>query len=231
MAIRILKDLVAGVSEDQKLAVVNSGVLSDLHHLLQKPPEQASNETLKSTSQGDSVVSASEKTDADVDNQPMPASESHHEPQVPDIVPNSTTAPEHSTPSDVSEVQDDPAAPSENKEPVSPEFSEPLVDHNVIRQPVHAVPVPTGIDRAIELRDSAFAILDAIATNASDNGMEIIGDSYVQAGIHISLVDLLKYAQIRQLHVLDFLLTPLFLGNRPTIQLSLGMTIAIVFLF
>lgn len=157
MAIRTLKDLVVGASEEQKLAVVGSGVLSELHRLLEKPLPK---------------IVSQENTDS------------------------SSGSPILSTPSELSE---EPGLPPDNqgsRDDASP--SDPPADQNTsaIKQPADAV-LPASmpkVDRAIELRDSAFAILAAIATGASDSGMEIIADAYVHAGIHIALVDLLRYA-------------------------------------
>ncbi|KAJ7043518.1 hypothetical protein C8F04DRAFT_721231 [Mycena alexandri] len=191
MSVRILKELTGGLSEAEKLAVVHSGVLSDLHHLLQKSP--ADNEPPKHDESSKAAVNGV----AGFDNQPKPASE----PSLPDSTAD-VPSPDGPTPSKLDDATD-PAATPDNKEGEPTAYnkeggptaasSDPVVE-TVIKQPVNNV-VPlqkTTMDRAIELRDSAFAILDAIATNASDNGMEIIADAYVKTGIHTSLVGLLK---------------------------------------
>ncbi|KAF8216398.1 armadillo-type protein [Mycena galopus ATCC 62051] len=257
MAIRILKDLVAGsgvVSEDQKIAVVQSGVLSDLHLLLQKRPgslndgnsdpihEQSKDATSekpprdgnsKDPNQEEGRDTASEEPFIDghsndlgqeegkataseephngghskglqetpkdatsevaiasEENQSPSNSESNQEGQVLDSLITSTPGPSSDVSDANSAAMNDPA---NDKQPDSVEpSSEPIVDTSLIRQPAHAVVTLPAIDRAIELRDSAFAILDAIATDASDHGMEIIADAYVKVGIHTSLVELLK---------------------------------------
>ncbi|KAJ7760422.1 hypothetical protein B0H16DRAFT_572060 [Mycena metata] len=182
MSVRILKELTGGLSEAEKLAVVRSGVLSDLHYLLQKSPGEPS--------KPEDVV------DAGFDDESEPASE----PSVPD----STTdgpSPDGSAPSKLDgattpdKKEREPLA-DRKEEGRTATASDPVVETNatVIKQPVNNV-VPlrkATVDRAIELRDSAFQILDSIATNASDHGMEIIADAYVKTGIHTSLVGLLK---------------------------------------
>ncbi|KAJ6518703.1 hypothetical protein C8R45DRAFT_2928 [Mycena sanguinolenta] len=202
MAIRILKDLVAGVSEDQKLAVVHSGVLSDLHHLLRKQSEATRDENLKDSSQQEMLPDTISQGAAISSGEEQSASnsESNQKGPVPDPPPVSTTpgpAPDVFNPSSADIAHSDTAligpTSDTSKQPDSTEpSSEPVVDTSVIRQPAHAAMAPPAIDRANELRDSAFAILDAIATNPSDHGMEIIADAYVEVGIHASLVDLLK---------------------------------------
>ncbi|KAJ7155504.1 armadillo-type protein [Mycena crocata] len=177
MAIRILKDLVqVGVSEDLKLAVVNSGVLSELHRFLQKPPEQPTT-VIGYLPVGDSLSS------------PIgPFSNPILEVQATDSLPSPNgPSPNISTQSDI----DGPPSggPPDDKQVASSE--QPVDQAAAIRQPADAGTF-TKVDRVIELRDSAFAILDVIATNASDNGMEIIADAYVHAGIHTALVALLN---------------------------------------
>ncbi|KAF7354936.1 Protein kinase domain-containing protein [Mycena sanguinolenta] len=194
MAIRILKVLVAGVSvsEDQKLAVVHSGVLSDLHHLLRKQSKATGDENLEDSSQQEMLPDATsqEAVISSGGEQSASNSESNQGP-VPDPLLGSATLGPALVHLDT--TLDGPTTPSDSKQPDSMELSsEPVVDTSVIRQPAYAAMAPPAIDRAIELRDSAFAILDAIATNASDHGMEIIADAYVEVGIHASLVDLLK---------------------------------------
>ncbi|KAJ7180573.1 armadillo-type protein [Mycena filopes] len=183
MAIRILKDLVAGVSEDAKLAVVHSGVLSDLHYLLQKSPAQTSDEQPQPGETSDDlsdVVNAGDKPTSD-----SKTEHSLHDSTARAPSPSKLDQPSSAEPAATPDIQERPEAP----------LTEPVVESNaaaVIKQPVNNVVLLPTVNRAIELRDSAFAILDAIATNASDNGMEIIADAYVKTDIHTALVGLLK---------------------------------------
>lgn len=188
-----------GVSEDQKLAVVHSGVLSELHRLLQKQTEPTPNQLAPAGTSQEDIVGPEDKIKA--------VSDSDLERQVPHTLVAELESSPASGPSlslsslkaDVgvhSDVMDGTETAPDSDQVIPNDTSEPLLDQNTsaIRQPADSVfPSSTAtVDRAIELRDSAFAILDAIATNASDHGMEAIADAYVFVGIHTALVDLLK---------------------------------------
>jgi len=193
-SIKIFLDLARNADDEEKLVILHSGVLPELYLLMTNPglliPLPESPLVVPLPDSPISLSSAPPNEDIEELLLPPPAEKGTEEEKTDDTavdgkVEETGTKGADQITSDSSKesrAEHSESAPGEQE---SEKFIPPVIP------PLPSLPVD-GPTLGVQLRDTAFTILDAIATNASDPNVEIIADAYVNSGIHQALVALLK---------------------------------------